>query len=156
MLNTPHLLTGAAIGVLTGNPIIAFFGAIASHFVLDIVPHFDPGTFHFGDEQPIKVDERDLAIGFIDLALAFFLLIWLAGVAPIIALAPALGMFGGILPDIIGLSPLAFPKLYNKPGLNQYFKLTGKYHYTVKPKMIWLGILTQVIVIGGALWILVG
>ncbi len=156
MLITPHVLVGAAIGVSTSNPVLAFAGGLASHFLMDIVPHFDPGTFHHGEKPPIKIDNRDLSIGVIDSALAFFLLLWLAGSAPIVAWAPALGILGGVLPDVVGLSPLAFPKIYNVRGLHQYFKFTAKYHSTVKPDQIWLGVLTQIIVSAGALWILVG
>lgn len=156
MLITPHVLVGAAIGVSTSNPVLAFAGGLVSHFLMDIMPHFDPGTFHKGEKPPLKIDSRDLTIGVLDSALAFFLILWLAGAAPIVALAPAMGILGGVLPDVVGLSPLAFPKVYNLPGLHQYFKFTEKYHFTVKPSQIWLGILTQIIVSAGALWILVG
>jgi hypothetical protein len=37
---TNHALTGAAIGLLTGNPWLAIPAAVASHFVLDALPHF--------------------------------------------------------------------------------------------------------------------
>lgn len=39
MLTTPHLLVGAAIGAQFNNPYIVVPAAVASHFVLDSVPH---------------------------------------------------------------------------------------------------------------------
>lgn len=40
MLTTPHATTGIAIGSLTGNPFIVVPLALASHFVLDAIPHW--------------------------------------------------------------------------------------------------------------------
>ena len=36
-----HALTGTAIGLLVGEPLIALPAAVASHFVCDALPHFD-------------------------------------------------------------------------------------------------------------------
>lgn len=47
MTATNHALTGAAIGLLVGEPIIAIPAAVASHFICDALPHYDakvPGT----------------------------------------------------------------------------------------------------------------
>lgn len=41
MTITNHALTGAFIGFVVGNPIIAIPAAILSHFVCDALPHFD-------------------------------------------------------------------------------------------------------------------
>lgn len=40
MLVSPHAAAGIAIGILVSNPIIALPAAIASHFILDTVPHW--------------------------------------------------------------------------------------------------------------------
>ena len=99
---TPHILVGASVGVATGNPVLGFLGGVVSHFVLDAIPHTDPGTWHFEDAFPFKVDERDLTVAFADMALAIFLTLYLAGTTPLIAAAPLAGMLGGALPDVIG------------------------------------------------------
>lgn len=41
-----HALTGATIGLVVANPVLAVSAALASHFVLDAVPHYGskPGT----------------------------------------------------------------------------------------------------------------
>jgi hypothetical protein len=40
MLLTNHVLSGALIGALTRRPLPAFAAGVASHFVLDAVPHW--------------------------------------------------------------------------------------------------------------------
>lgn len=40
-----HALTGAVIGTVISNPLIAGVAAFASHFVLDIIPHYDDEDF---------------------------------------------------------------------------------------------------------------
>jgi hypothetical protein len=40
MLTTPHAAAGIAIGAILSNPLIAIPVAVASHFVLDAVPHW--------------------------------------------------------------------------------------------------------------------
>jgi hypothetical protein len=41
MTATNHALTGALIGLIVHDPLIAIPAAIASHFVCDAIPHFD-------------------------------------------------------------------------------------------------------------------
>lgn len=45
MLETPHVVLGAAIATKFPNPWIAIPLAFASHFVLDKVPHWNPHTY---------------------------------------------------------------------------------------------------------------
>jgi len=156
MLNTPHVLTGAVIGVATGNPVIGFLGGLASHFLLDSVPHTDPGTWHHDEPFPHPVNERDMTIGFVDLAIAIGLVLWLAGEAPLVAAAPLAAMFGAILPDILVVISLFWPKFSTYPGLNKYFALTEKYHKTMPLKYWHWGILTQATVVVVAVWYLLG
>ncbi len=40
MTATNHALTGALIGLIIGQPLIAVPAAIGSHFVCDVLPHF--------------------------------------------------------------------------------------------------------------------
>lgn len=42
MTATNHALTGAAIGFIVGQPLLAIPLALLSHFVLDAIPHFKP------------------------------------------------------------------------------------------------------------------
>lgn len=42
MLETPHVFIGAAIATKIPNPLIAIPLAFASHFVLEMIPHWNP------------------------------------------------------------------------------------------------------------------
>jgi len=44
MTATNHALTGALIGLLVGEPLIALPAAFASHFACDILPHYGSAT----------------------------------------------------------------------------------------------------------------
>jgi hypothetical protein len=48
MTATNHALTGAAIGLIVGEPLIAIPASFASHFVCDALPHFA-----FSDRQKV-------------------------------------------------------------------------------------------------------
>ena len=69
MLETPHVFIGAAIAAKIPNPLIAIPLAFASHFILEMVPHWNP---HLNSEtekygQPTK---RSTVITAIDSTLA--------------------------------------------------------------------------------------
>lgn len=42
MTATNHAITGATIGLLVANPLLALPAAFLSHYVCDGIPHFDP------------------------------------------------------------------------------------------------------------------
>ena len=46
MTATAHALIGASLAVKITNPYIGLPLAIASHFVADMIPHWDAGTNH--------------------------------------------------------------------------------------------------------------
>jgi hypothetical protein len=45
MLETPHVAVGAAIAATVPNPLLAIPLCLASHFILDKIPHWNPHTF---------------------------------------------------------------------------------------------------------------
>ena len=71
MLVSPHITAGVALGAAIGNPFIVVPLAIASHFVLDTVPHWQEtlAPYHPTKKTFIRIP-IDLAIG--------ALIIWLA------------------------------------------------------------------------------
>lgn len=46
MTATAHALIGASLAVRVVNPVIGIPLAIASHFIADLIPHWDEGTNH--------------------------------------------------------------------------------------------------------------
>jgi hypothetical protein len=92
MLITPHIAAGAAIGITFQDPTIVFPAAVASHFVLDMVPHWDPDP-----------SEMRKAVGLltVDFCVAMIVLLWAISQHHGDRRAIFWGGFGAMLPDII-------------------------------------------------------
>ena len=91
MLLTNHVLSGALIGALARRPLPAFAAGVASHFVLDAVPHWGEWA-SIGQFLRVAVADG---------------LVSLAAMGALAALAPAerrpavvAGMTGAALPDL--------------------------------------------------------
>lgn len=69
MLETPHVVVGAAIAIAIPNPLVAIPLSFASHFVLDKTLHWNPHTYtetkKFG-----KPKNSSLVISAVDMVLA--------------------------------------------------------------------------------------
>lgn len=110
MLITNHVLCGAVIGAVTRRPAAAFALGVASHFALDVVPHWGDwdSQSHF-----LRVAVRDGLAGLAVMGAA-------AAVAPPEArLSVVAGMAGAALPDLdkpaviyLGHSP--FPRAIDR------------------------------------------
>jgi hypothetical protein len=102
MLVTNHVLSGAVIGAVVRRPLAAFVLGVASHFVLDAVPHW--GQFH--PRGFLKVAVPDGLTG-------------LAVMGAMTAIAPPnrraavlAGMAGAAFPDLDKPSRLAFGRSF--------------------------------------------
>lgn len=111
MVLATHLITGAALGQVVGNPVLALFSGFLSHFLLDAIPHWDYPlrTHKFDPANPL--DPRmainrdfvfdlgkiflDLIIGVVVLGLAVKFLNWQINSSVILA-----GL-GAIVPDFL-------------------------------------------------------
>lgn len=118
MLLTNHVLSGALIGALARRPASAFAAGVASHFVLDAVPHW-------GDWGSIR---RFLQVAVPDG------LISLAAMGAFAALAPAdrraavvAGMAGAALPDIDKPAKLWF-------GRSPWPRVVDEFHMRIQPE----------------------
>ena len=90
MLLTNHVLSGALIGALARRPLPAFAAGVASHFVLDAVPHW--GKW---DSKP-----RFLQVAVPDGLISLAVMAAFAAVSPPDRrLAVLAGMTGAALPD---------------------------------------------------------
>lgn len=74
MTATAHALIGASIAVKVANPLIGIPLAILSHFVADLVPHWDEGTNHKNKSLTrLKLEAAaDVLLGFILAYLIFW------------------------------------------------------------------------------------
>lgn len=71
MLETPHVAVGAAIAVKFGNPYFALPAALVSHFIMDIVPHWNPRlTKNLDDSGKVPFGSRNFNIVLVDSTLA--------------------------------------------------------------------------------------
>ena len=103
MLETPHAIVGAVIVSKIPNPIISLPLAFASHFVLDMVPHWNP---HLNTEirNKGKISSTTTLIVAADVLLAI-----ISGVAISSLSLPdtthagfvLMGAFSGVLPDVV-------------------------------------------------------
>lgn len=66
MTATSHALIGASLAVIIANPIIGIPTAIVTHFIADLIPHWDAGTNH-REKSPtrLKIEATfDVLLGF--------------------------------------------------------------------------------------------
>jgi hypothetical protein len=113
MLVTNHVLSGAVIGAAVRRPVPAFALGVASHFALDVTPHW--GKFP-GGRRYLKVAVPDGLIG-------------LAVMGTMTALAPPssrlavlAGMAGAALPDLDKPSRLFFGRSPFPPAVDRFHK----------------------------------
>lgn len=152
MLETSHVLVGAAIAVKIGNPLFTIPLALASHFVLDIVPHWNP---HLNKEvekfgNPSK---KSTVIVIIDSSLALFSGSYVACRAlPNISLflTILLSCFFAVLPDLIE-APYFFLNIRN----NKFIIKWIKFQRSIQTKSPLIpGLITQALVMAAVyLWI---
>lgn len=149
MLETPHVIVGAAIATKVANPALALPLAFMSHFVLDKIPHWNP---HLNTEfkNGNRVTNRSRNIVIIDVAVSLVAGIFIASqVLPntnhfltIIAAS-----FFSVLPDVIE-GPYFFLNVRNK--LIKRWIVFQKSLQEDAPVIS--GIATQVIIISVSLW----
>jgi hypothetical protein len=111
VLVTNHVLSGALIGAVTRHPAAAFAVGVASHFVLDAVPHWgDWGS----EERFLRVAVPDGLAGLA--AMAAFA----AAAPPERRLAVVAGMAGAALPDLDKPSRLWFGRSPFPPAVDRF------------------------------------
>jgi hypothetical protein len=153
MLTTPHVLAGTAIGVAVGNPVAGFALGVASHYLLDAVPHSDPGTWHYlEDFKTFKMNYIDYIVGFGDLFLIAGILLLINRVNPIFYPAAIAGGIGGMFPDIVVYLGVAFRGIQSWPIAEKYNGFISRFHYTARPDQLMLGIFTQFAVALISIW----
>ena len=149
MLETPHVALGAAIAVAIPNPIISIPLAFASHFILDMTPHWNPHLNTETKKYGRLTNKTLLIIGF-DLATAVLLTGFLAHRAiPDSTLSTniLLSSFASILPDIVEGPYFLFG------WKNKFIEIWMKFQKSIQADAnIFWGLLTQIITIIATLY----
>lgn len=154
MLETPHVVVGAAIAFKVMNPALALPLALGSHFILDRIPHWNPHTYTETQKYG-RPSRQSTIIATIDAFLAIGSGIFIASqVLPqldnfIIILAAC---FLSVLPDV-SKAPYYY---FNNRGslLNKWVDIERSIQ--VETKNVLIGMTTQIAVIIAAFWWILG
>lgn len=100
MFVSTHVTMGALVGQNSATPILAFCLGVASHFLLDIIPHGD-SQLYYNYKAGISV-AKSVAYPAIDSSIAVVLFIYLLQTAPYASRSVMVaGVIGGIFPDFL-------------------------------------------------------
>ena len=100
MTATHHALTGAAIGLIVGQPILAIPLALVSHFILDAIPHF---AFSTDGEKVLRTKLfRNYLI--VEALLCFLIVCFLFASQPTNWLLAAICAFVAASPDFLHIN----------------------------------------------------
>ena len=152
MYITVHAAAGAAVGTLTGNPLLAFIGGFVSHLILDMIPHGDETIKKWKLFKTIRA--RVTAAALLDFAGVILALLFLLNNASMAFLPGMLaGMAGGIAPDALW----GFHELTGTPLLNAYRAWHSKGHDFLTKKKISMkqGFAVQIPLLVLLLWFVV-
>lgn len=147
MLETPHALVGMAIATKIPNPLISIPLAFTSHFVLDMVPHWNP---HINTElkKNGRVTNKSISVIATDLVVAGISTLAIStSIDSANAMVLILAASASILPDAIE-APYFFLKSKNKLLL-KYVKFQKSIQVDAD---FWPGTITQIAVGLAALW----
>jgi len=149
VLETPHVVVGAAIALKVVNPALALPLALGSHFVLEKVPHWNPHLFTETKKHG-KVSKQSTKIVIADSLLALTLGVFIAyqalpNVTHFLVILAA--CFLSVLPDVIE-GPYFFLNIKSRVIEKWiYFQKSLQSDTDVIP-----GMLTQLTVIVTAFW----
>ena len=142
MLELPHAIVGATIAIKIGNPFLSLPLAFLAHFLLDILPHWNPHIFT-EMQATGKVSKKSITIialdAFLALSVGLFMALqyWPDTNRVIIIL---LGAFMGVVPDLVE-APYFFFHSKNKLLL-KLIHFQGGIQWKTAP---FVGILTQIV-----------
>jgi len=149
VLETPHVIVGAAIAFKSGNPYLAIPLSFLSHFVLDEVPHWNPHlTTKEGGVK--KIDPNSLKFITLDSTIAL-----ISGSAIAFSALPdtnkvllvLICCFLSVLPDVVE-APYIFLN-YKKEWIRKWLFFQKNHQFNTN--IVW-GLTTQVLTIIAAVW----
>ena len=149
VIETPHVIVGAAIATKVANPALALPLALGSHFILDKIPHWNPHLFTETQKYGKPTQKSSLIVA-LDVAASIFIGGYFASQAlpdtarTVTILASCLL---AILPDIVE-GPYFFLNFKNKT-IEKWIRFQRSFQINVD---FLPGILTQIITVAASLW----
>ena len=123
MTATNHALTGAAIGLLLGEPLLAIPAAVASHFACDALPHFKaPGYVRHGDRFLRSRWFRNYLL--IEAAVCGLIVLTLAFRQPLHWQLAAICAFLAAAPDLLSI------RIFRAAQKNMTWRAKGYYRFS--------------------------
>lgn len=150
------MLVGAAIAAKTANPVLGLSLALASHFVLDLIPHWNPpihtqmqrkGKLEIGTKNLMIIDSTTSLMAGLIIAASLSQNFQDINQAIIILL----GSFLAVLPDVLEI-PYYFWEVKH-PAMLRYVALN---HSLQTNAPLIPGIITQALVGAAAVWWILG
>lgn len=149
MLETPHVVVGAAIATKVANPLLAIPLALGSHFLLEKIPHWNP---HLSREiekfgAPTK-KSTEIVVADATTALVFGSYIAYRALPNTgHAMTILAACFFSVLPDLIE-APYFFLN-FRTQAIKRWIKVQKSFQSNAST--FW-GILTQIVIIATGIW----
>ena len=169
MLTIAHVTAGAAIGSFivdtpTGN-ILALGLGVASHYILDSIPHwenwFGREIYGFPSDTPLqKLPKITIVSGLFDFIVAVTLFVFVyrnVGSGPFYQSSLFWGALGGFLPDLLDNIPVINQLTVKIPGIKQERAFHSRIHISQEAQKAvpyMTGLVTQLIVVTFGLYLI--
>ncbi len=129
MIAVNHALTGAAIGLLVGQPVLSIPIAVASHYVCDVLPHFG---LNIPDKIAIRSNIfRNYLV--VDAAACMSLVLLLFMVRPEHWLLASICAFMATAPDFLSINRYLTIRAGKKWKPGTYTKFAGNIQWFERP-----------------------
>ncbi len=129
MTATNHALTGALIGLIIGEPLLAVPAALVSHFICDAIPHWTPNTPAYIRLRSNTFRNYLIAEAF----LCFLLVVILALVRPEHWLLASICAFVATSPDLLWIPKFIRARRGQKLKPNLYERFAQGIQWFIKP-----------------------
>ena len=130
MFVVTHVLMGGLIGENTPTPIVAGAIGVASHFILDMIPHGD--SYLYYDYKEGKGVAKSLIYTIVDAVLAVVVFVYMLEIAPYASRGTMVAaVIGAILPDAL----VALAELIPIRPLIWFAKLHMRIHDSVSERI---------------------
>lgn len=146
MTATNHALTGTAIGLIVGQPLLALPLALLSHYICDAIPHFGTGL---PDTVVLKTKAFRTYL-LVEAAICFGVVLALALLQPAHWELAAVCAFVAAAPDLLSINHFATIRRGKKWKSGWYTSFASKIQWFERP----IGAVVEVVWLIGLIWLI--